>query len=137
MKRKYLRVFVLSFYLFSLTILSVAQNTNLPYFCGFETSSDTVGWLFKRRSSTECEFVIGQATHRAGKYSLYVSADTGSTAGYTVSTSGYVIVAYRKFTFTQGSYNLLFDFIRAFCYIQSFVFENCLLFRNVKTVKTQ
>lgn len=111
MKRKYLRVFVLSFYLFSLTILSVAQNTNLPYFCGFETSSDTVGWLFKRRSSTECEFVIGQATHRAGKYSLYVSADTGSTAGYTVSTSGYVIVAYRKFTFTQGSYNLLFDFM--------------------------
>ena len=43
MKRKYLRVFVLLFYLFSLTILSVAQNTNLPYFCGFETSSDTVG----------------------------------------------------------------------------------------------
>ena len=108
------KIFTKSIYLLflflSINVLTNAQNTPLPYFCGFETSADTAGWMFKKRASTQCEYVIGRAIHRTGAKSLYVSADGGATASYSGSTSGYVIVAYRKFTFAQGSYNLLFDF---------------------------
>ena len=93
----------------SFSILSVAQNTPLPYFCGFETSADTAGWKFKKRASTQCNFTIGRAVHRTGAKSLYVSTDGGTTASYSGSTSGYVIVSYRLFTFAAGTYNLLFD----------------------------
>ncbi|MCI7729090.1 MAG: hypothetical protein PUC14_06195, partial [Bacteroidales bacterium] len=64
----------------SVSIFITAQNTPLPYFCGFETSADTAGWMFKKRASTQCEYVIGRAIHRTGAKSLYVSADGGATA---------------------------------------------------------
>lgn len=106
---KYKSLFVI-FTILSFSMLVTAQNTPLPYYCGFETSADTAGWMFKKRASVKCNFTIGKAIHRMGASSLYVSTDGGTTAGYSGSTSGYVIVAYRKFTFAQGTYNLLFDF---------------------------
>ncbi|MCI7729033.1 MAG: hypothetical protein MSH47_05060, partial [Bacteroidales bacterium] len=78
------KIFTKSIYLLflflSINVLTNAQNTPLPYFCGFETSADTAGWMFKKRASTQCEYVIGRAIHRTGAKSLYVSADGGATA---------------------------------------------------------
>ncbi|MBS7376853.1 MAG: hypothetical protein KIG42_02485, partial [Paludibacteraceae bacterium] len=82
MKKIYPKSILLIFIALSFSVLSVAQNTPLPYFCGFETSADTAGWKFKKRASTQCNFTIGRAVHRTGAKSLYVSTDGGTTASY-------------------------------------------------------
>ncbi len=98
-----------------LTLLSVsfirgaAQETRLPYYCGFETPADTAGWRFAG-VSLATGWCIGGAEYRSGGNGLYVSADGGATAGYAESAGGYYIVAYRKFTVQpMQEYDLVFD----------------------------
>ena len=86
-----------------------AQNTHLPYFNGFENPSDTVGWTFKVRPKTS-GFEVGSAVHCLGYKSMYISPDTGRTATYIVTSSGYVSVAYTSFTLPAGDYTLAFDY---------------------------
>lgn len=92
-----------------LCLAGAVAQTSFHYFSGFETSQDTAGWKMKKRAAVKSEFVIGRAAHRLGSRSLYVSADGGATAGYVSTASGYVSVAYRKFTFAAGTYRLAFD----------------------------
>lgn len=89
--------------------MMTAQNTRLPYFNGFENPSDTVGWTFKQRPKTS-GFYEGTATHCLGQKSLYISPDSGRTATYAVTSSGYVSVAYKDFTLAAGDYTLAFDY---------------------------
>ena len=93
--------------LFSLSIVVDAQS--FTYYCGFEQPEDTAGWRFVKRPAVQSNFVIGNAVHRIGTSSMYVSSDGGVTAGYISTASGYSIVAYRKFTLTAGQYDLGFD----------------------------
>lgn len=86
-----------------------AELQAMNYFCGFENQSDTAGWVFAKRPALKSNFVVGQAISRIGSRSMYVSADNGATAGYESTASGYIIVAYRKFTFAAGIYDLAFD----------------------------
>lgn len=101
--------------IFTVTLLSsICLLLSIPasafhYFCGFETSQDTVGWRFATGRRISTTFVIGSATHQVGAKSLYVSADGGTTAGYVSTASGFMTVAYRKFTLAAGRYDIAFD----------------------------
>lgn len=87
-----------------------AQSTNLPYYCKFETKEDTTGWKFSGVPGVATEWSWGQAESRSEGRSLYVSADGGTTAGYTECLGGYYIVAYKKFSVkAMQSYDLAFD----------------------------
>lgn len=100
-------LFSLLFFLFSSE--AVAQD-HFYYSCGFEHVSDSAGWVMKKLGGSPSAFVIGKAVHRIGSYAMYVSADGGATAGYTSTSSGYNIVAYRKFHLKPGEYDMSFDF---------------------------
>lgn len=106
---KFLLLLILGL-LLSSSLLS--QNTPLPYFCGFETPEEESGWEFKKAigSKFTTNFTIGGAVHCIGKRSMYVSNDGGVTANYQQTISGYQIVAYRKFTFSAGDYDFMFDY---------------------------
>lgn len=90
-------------------VAAVAQGGAYNYFCGFEEARDSVGWRFKTGIGVKSNFVIGKAIHHLGSHSMYVSADKGKTAGYESTTSGFVAVAYRKFRFAKGVYDMSFD----------------------------
>ena len=89
--------------------LTFAQNTSLPYFNGFENSQDTIGWTFKRRAGYS-NFEVGNAAHRIGCKSMYISPDSGATATYATTPSGHVSIAYKSFTLSAGTYTLAFDY---------------------------
>lgn len=89
--------------------LTFAQNTSLPYFNGFENSQDTIGWTFKRRAGYS-NFEVGNAAHRIGCKSMYISPDSGATATYVTTTNGHVSIAYKSFTLSAGTYTLAFDY---------------------------
>lgn len=89
--------------------LTFAQNTPLPYFNGFENSQDTIGWTFKRRAGYS-NFEVGNAVHRIGRKSMYISPDSGATATYVTTPSGHVSIAYKSFTLSAGTYTLAFDY---------------------------
>lgn len=88
-------------------------HTPLPYFCGFENPEDTsgtAGWKFVKRAKVQHEFVVGQAVHRMGSHAMYVSPDGGATAGYSLFSSGSVVVAYKTFYLEKGTYDLMFEY---------------------------
>lgn len=84
-------------------------QTSYYYSCGFENPQDTAGWEFKTGRRIKSKFTIGKAIHCVGSKSLYVSADDGVTAGYESTPSGFLTVAYRKFTLAAGKYDVAFD----------------------------
>ena len=87
--------------------------TSLPYFCGFENLEDTIGtygWKFEKRPKVNHTFVVGEAVHRMGSRAMYVSADSAKTAGYSFTTSGSVVIAYKGFYLEKGKYDLMFEY---------------------------
>ena len=87
--------------------------TSLPYFCGFENPEDTLGtygWKFEKRAKVGHTFAVGEAVHRMGSHAMYVSADNGATAGYSFTTSGSVVIAYKSFYLEKGKYDLMFEY---------------------------
>ncbi len=85
------------------------QYTSLPYFNGFENPQDTVGWTFKKKPKTS-GFEVGNAAHCLGYKSMYISPDSGATATYATTASGYVSIAYKSFTLPAGTYTFAFDY---------------------------
>ena len=86
--------------------------TPLPYFCGFENPEDTMGtygWKFEKRAKTGHNFIIGNAVHRMGSKSMYVSAD-GVTPNYSLTTTGSTVVAYKSFYLAKGTYDIMFEY---------------------------
>ena len=87
--------------------------TSLPYFCGLENLEDTIGtygWKFEKRPKVNHTFVVGEAVHRMGSRAMYVSADSAKTAGYSFTTSGSVVIAYKGFYLEKGKYDLMFEY---------------------------
>lgn len=87
--------------------------TSLPYFCGFENPEDTLGtygWKFEKRAKVGHTFAVGEVVHRMGSHAMYVSADNGATAGYSFTTSGSVVIAYKSFYLEKGKYDLMFEY---------------------------
>lgn len=114
----------LFFYVFA-TLVAYSQDgvVTLPYFCGFENASDTVGtygWKFVKRTA-EHSFVVGEAVSYMGDKAMYVSKDDGLTASYAASksTQGSVVVAYKTFYLKAGTYDLMFDYRMQGGFLQS------------------
>ena len=107
---------LLLFVLLSVGVMLHGQQsgyTPLPYFCGFENPEDTIGtygWKFEKRAKVGHTFAIGEAVHRMGSHAMYVSADNGATAGYSFTTSGSVVIAYKSFYLEKGKYDLMFEY---------------------------
>ena len=113
---KTIRNLLFLFFYVLATLVAYSQDgvVTLPYFCGFENASDTVGtygWKFVKRTA-EHSFVVGEAVSYMGDKAMYVSKDNGLTASYTASksTQGSVVVAYKTFYLKAGTYNLMFDY---------------------------
>lgn len=109
LKQLFIRLFLTFIILLLMNDLAFAQNTHLPYFNGFETPEDTVGWSFKKRPNTS-GFAIGDAVHCLGRKAMYITSDGGTTASYVTTNSGYVSIAYKPFTLPAGTYTLAFDY---------------------------
>lgn len=90
-------------------VIASAQAAEIPYFSGFETKADTAGWQFSTRTGITNRFVIGKAVHRIGAKAMYVSANGGDSAYYINEQAGSVVIAYRRFAFTKGVYDIKFD----------------------------
>ena len=107
---------LLLFVLLSVGVMLHGQQagyTPLPYFCGFENPEDTLGaygWKFEKRAKVGHTFTVGEAVHRMGSHAMYVSADNGATAGYSFTTSGSVVIAYKSFYLEKGKYDLMFEY---------------------------
>ena len=95
----------LSFVLFAVALAAMglmpvkAQSIN--YSTGFETSTDTAGWVLLGGSQTN-KWAIGTAAHNAGSHGLYVSSDNGTSAGYSTSSISFSY-AYYQFTLSQAA----------------------------------
>ena len=89
----------------------MAQNTFFPYYCGFDTEEELSEWTCKSRVGLVNKFVVDSAIHLIGAKSLYISADDGETFGSEMNETGFVNVAYHHFTFSEGEYRLIFDYI--------------------------
>ena len=95
---KTIRNLLFLFFYVLATLVAYSQDgvVTLPYFCGFENASDTVGtygWKFVKRTA-EHSFVVGEA----------VSS---------------VVVAYKTFYLKAGTYNLMFDYRMQGGFLQS------------------
>ena len=107
------RTLMLLFVLVSINVYGQTAYTPLPYFCGFENPEDTAGtygWKFEKRAKVGHGFVVGKAVHRMGSHAIYVSADEGATPGYSLTTSGSVVIAYKSFYLEKGTYDLMFEY---------------------------
>lgn len=102
--------------LFSVIIFFVpilnAQDTPLPYFCGFEKDDPTTkDWKLPDNYRHQTKIIAGEAIHNLGKQSLYSTFDDGATNGYKFEmTNGWVIGCYKTFTLPAGEYNIIFDY---------------------------
>lgn len=98
--------------LVNIAFVHAQTYTPLPYFCGFENPEDTMGtygWKFEKRAKTGHNFIIGNAVHRMGSKSMYVSAD-GVTPNYSLTTTGSTVVAYKSFYLAKGTYDIMFEY---------------------------
>ncbi len=77
---------------------------DLPYSTGFEEYDDR-GWAIKNATNG---WYIDTAAFYTGEYGLYISADTGRTNSYTITSAGDSYAA-RNFTLDSGMYALGFD----------------------------
>lgn len=94
--------------------MAQAQVTPLPYFCGFESSADTAGWVLNPTANASVKlphkWAIGPATANMGIRSLYVSADEGASNLYSENRVA-VLTAYKDFTLPGGaSHTLTFHY---------------------------
>ena len=97
---------LVSVFLLNLAPANVFAQT-YPYFCGFETEDDMVGWKFASLNKGN-KWVRGEATASKGTYSLYVSSDNGAKASY--SNSSCAIAVYKEFDLPDdNNYEISFD----------------------------
>lgn len=86
-----------------------ADTALLPYYCGFEDTTDNVHWHFY--SQVINKWVVGSATAVSGTHSMYVSNNGGASNAYSGSNT-YSAWAYRDFYLNpqDKAYKLYFDF---------------------------
>ena len=86
-----------------------ADTALLPYYCGFEDTTDNVHWHFY--SNVINKWVVGSATASSGTHAMYVSNNGGASNTYS-GTNSYSAWAYRDFYLDphDKAYILYFDF---------------------------
>jgi len=80
------------------------------YTCDFEDSIQNKTWVLENGYEAEevpNKWFIGSAINNGGMQCLYITADTGRTAGYVAYSS--VAVAYTDITLAAGTYDISFD----------------------------
>jgi len=93
--------------------LAVAQsNIHVPWSCGFEENEPTElsQWVLNTSTPDAVDqWHIGKAIRSEGKQSLYISTDSGQTAGF--GTSPNTVMAYRRIKFPEGfkEYDISFE----------------------------
>lgn len=93
-------------FLFSL-VCSVQAGAQSAYTCDFEDDAENANWVMNRGLVGENLWWIGSAENNGGSRSLYVTADSGSTAGY-VNTQT-LVTAWRSLTLPSDTFELSFD----------------------------
>lgn len=102
--KKWLCLWILTY-----TSISLLGQQSLPYFCGFETDDECLGWELNAGATDNFTnlWCIGSAAYRSGLKSMYISYDNGTTAGYTANRN--MLAASHEFQIPQGTYLLSFD----------------------------
>lgn len=80
------------------------------YTCNFEDSIQNKTWVLENgyeAKEVPNKWFIGSAINNGGAQCLYITADTGRTAGYVAFSS--VAVAYTDITLDAGTYDIAFD----------------------------
>src|SRR5574344_1146069 len=98
---------ILGFCMTALLSAEPVTTNKLPYFCGFESEAENVQWILNPDIKTVNMWTTGTAESYVGKKSLYISNDSGVSANYTNTPN--IVLAYREFTLTAGTYDLAFD----------------------------
>ncbi|MBO8440809.1 MAG: hypothetical protein IAC51_09210 [bacterium] len=93
-------------FLFAL-VCSVQASAQSAYTCDFEDDAENANWVMNRGLVGENLWWIGSAENNGGSRSLYVTADSGSTAGY-VNTQT-LVTAWRSLTLPPDTFELSFD----------------------------
>lgn len=96
--------------LFLLGATSLCAQVAASYTCNFEDSIQNKTWVLENGYEAEeipNKWFIGSAINNGGEQCLYVTADTGKTAGYVAFSS--VAVAYTDITLDVGTYDIAFD----------------------------
>ena len=88
------------------TFVTDKTPATTPYVYGFEDVTENNDWTLVNGSQTN-KWAIGSAEALTGSKALYVSADNGTTSGYTI-TSTSTVWAYRTFNLTAGMYDASF-----------------------------
>ncbi|MGN0186267.1 MAG: hypothetical protein ACI392_00775 [Paludibacteraceae bacterium] len=90
----------------------IAAQSISSYKCDFEDETENARWVLNYAKNANIvwknQWYIGEATAYGGSKSLYISADLGATAGYTVEMAN-LMVAYRELTLEAGTYNITFE----------------------------
>ena len=94
------------------TFQTLAPNAHLPYYYGFEDSTENANWLFFNEDTTN-RWTIGNATSNGGESALYISNDGGISNIYTANVGR--IASYwacRDFYIPDNysTYSISFDF---------------------------
>lgn len=92
-------------------------HSQISYYNDFDDATENSNWMMRvgaAASQISNRWWIGSPDVDAdnldtGNY-LYMSCDSGATAGYD-GTGGSLVVAYRKFNLTAGTYDLAFDWL--------------------------
>ena len=96
--------------LFANTVVSQTLLTPTGFQTDFEDTTDYVNWSLNTGSQgKKCanKWFFGKPGANLGEAGLFISGDSGVTAGY--QQSGVSVVACREFTFDEGLYELSFD----------------------------
>lgn len=96
-----------------LPFLSHSQDwrATVPYQCDFENQTENAAWMLLNGDSTIVNrwyIDVAMNSTIGGAKSLYVSADSGATCGYTDSMAA-AVIAYRDFSLSEGLYTASFD----------------------------
>lgn len=90
---------------------AVAQKPH-SYACDYESASENANWTLNKPKNENYEWVnlwtIGSATSSLGSQSLYISPDSGKTAGY-AKTESRIMIAWRELDLEAGRYDVAFD----------------------------
>lgn len=93
-----------------LSLCSVSAQQTSSFSCDFEDEAQNRAWSLVngvQAADIPNKWVIGSAVSNGGEKCMYISADSGSTAGY-VKYSSYA-VSYIDITLRAGSYDMAFD----------------------------
>ncbi len=93
-----------------LGVSSLSAQVPASYSCNFEDSVQNKTWVLANGSEAgkvPNKWFIGEAINNGGMQSLYITADTGRTAGYVAASA--TSVAYTGLTLDEGTYDISFD----------------------------